>query len=54
MKCFKCGGESFGNICRKCEREEEIDLSSILEGKKGTIKERIEKMKEERLKKDDM
>lgn len=23
MKCFKCGEESYGNICRKCEREEE-------------------------------
>ncbi len=23
MNCFKCGEESYGNICRKCEREEE-------------------------------
>ena len=23
MKCYKCGEESYGYICRKCEREEE-------------------------------
>lgn len=25
MKCFKCGKETYGNICRKCEREEEAE-----------------------------
>ncbi len=24
MKCYKCGEESYGYICRKCEREEEL------------------------------
>jgi len=27
MKCFKCGQESYGNICRKCEREKENQVA---------------------------